>query len=219
MTYPKAPARPTAAIVHAGYDAKPGTDKARVNVKGAKMMPALCRQLGIPYGQPGALVIGFDEADRAHLQKLYEQSLVNGVEGCRVIEREEVLRLEPNVNPDVLCALYAPTSGLVSPYELTHQLANAAAYNGVRFQMETQVLDMKPMEGGWLLSTDRGDFQTRAFVICAGVAGAELHNRISSRRLTIIPRRGQYYLMDHEPTLRFSMTSSRCPPPWGKGCW
>lgn len=205
-------------IVHAGYDAKPGSDKARVNVKGAQMMPGLCKELGVPYGQPGALVIGFDEADRKHIELLYRQSLENGVPGCRVIGREEALRLEPNINPDVLCALHVPGSGLVSPYELTHALANASAYNGVTYKRNTRVEALKPVEGGWAVHCADGQvFETRTFVNCAGVHGGELHNQVSTRKVSIIPRRGQYYLTDHENRLRFSMTIFQVPTPMGKG--
>ena len=126
-------------IVHAGFDAHPGTLKARLNVEGAKMYPALSAELGVPYGQCGALVIGFTQEDRATLENLVRQGEENGVPGVRLIERDEVLRMEPNTNPAVLCALYAPTSGLTSPYELTFALADHAAVNGVRFRLNEEV--------------------------------------------------------------------------------
>jgi glycerol-3-phosphate dehydrogenase len=204
-------------IVHAGYDAEPGSDKARLNVKGARMYPALCRELGVPYGQPGALVLGFDEADRSKIEKLYQQSLQNGVDGCRIIGRDEILALEPNINPEVLMALHVPSSGLASPYEVTHALANAACDNGVSFIMETEVLDMQPISGGWQVKTNKGSFETCAFVNCAGVYGAYLHNMMSSRKFTMIPRRGQYYLMDRDNTLGFTMTIFQVPTAMGKG--
>ena len=102
-------------IVHAGFDAHPGTLKARLNVEGAKMYPALCKELGVPSGQPGALVIGFNDEDRATLENLVKQGEENGVPGVKLIERDEILAMEPNTNPAVTCALYAPTSGLTSP--------------------------------------------------------------------------------------------------------
>ncbi len=204
-------------IVHAGYDAKPGTDKARLNIKGAQMMKSLCNRLGVPYGQPGAMVLAFNEDDRSAIQALYEQSLINKVEGCRVIERDEALRMEPNLNPDIICALYIPASGLVSPYELTHALANAAGGNGVEFKLETEVQRIEPIEAGWGIHTNNGVYETRTFVNCAGVNGARLHNQISTRELNIVARRGQYYLLDHETPLRFSMTMFQVPTKMGKG--
>ena len=97
-------------IVHAGFDAHPGTMKAKLNVEGAAMYPALSKELGVSYGQPGALVIGFNEEDRKTLENLVQQGIENGVPGVRLIERDEVLQMEPNTNPAVLCALYAPSS-------------------------------------------------------------------------------------------------------------
>lgn len=204
-------------IVHAGYDAVPGSDKARVNVKGANMFPQLCRELGVPYGQPGALVLGFDQDDVSALQELLRRSVENGVPGCRIIDREEVLKLEPNINPQVVAALYVPTSGLVSPYELTHALANAAKAGGVDFLLEHEVLKLEPVEEGWKVHTNRGIFHTRAFVNCAGVFADKLHNDISPRKVRIIARRGQYYLLDREDNLRFTMTIFQVPTKMGKG--
>lgn len=127
------------------------------------------------------MVLAFSEDDG--LVKLYEQSLVNGVAGCRVIERDEALKMEPNLNPNVVCALYVPASGLVSPYELTHALANAAAANDVEFMLETEVQKIEPAQGGWAIHTKKGVFETgRKFVNCAGVNGAQPHNQISSRQ-------------------------------------
>ena len=126
-------------IVHAGFDAKPGTKKAYYNVKGAKMYGELARQLGVPYDPIGALVLGFSEEDRATLQKLYDQGQKNGVEQLHIIEHDEIMALEPNTNPDAVCALYAPTSAVVSPYEMTLALSYHAAQNGVEFIFDCPV--------------------------------------------------------------------------------
>lgn len=204
-------------IVHAGYDAKAGTEKARLNVKGARMMRPYCQALGVPYGQPGALVLGFEEEDRATLQGLYENSLKNGVEGCRLIERDEVLKLEPHVNPAVLLALDVPASGLVSPYELTHALADAAKENGVDFLLGETALELSHQDGVWTVRCGKATYTARAIINCAGAQGGELHNQISTRKVSIIPRRGQYYLLDHTAPLLFNRTIFQVPTKMGKG--
>jgi glycerol-3-phosphate dehydrogenase len=109
-------------IVHAGFDAKPGTLKAKLNVEGAKMYPELCKALGSPYTQPGALVLGFTQEDTQTLKELYGQGIQNGVPGLKLLSRDEVLALEPNTNPGVTGALLAETSGLTSPYEFSFAL-------------------------------------------------------------------------------------------------
>ena len=205
-------------IVHAGFDAKPGTLKAKLNVEGARMYPALCAEVDAPYGQPGAMVLAFTEEERANIQPLYEQGVANGVEGLRVIEREEVLSLEPNVNPGVVCALLAPTSGITSPYELTCALADHAAVNGVDFLLDTFVESVCPGGAGYLLETTRGPMEARIVINCAGVDSARLHNQLCPQKpLTIIPRKGEYYLLDHTKPLAFSMTLFQTPTKMGKG--
>ena len=97
-------------IVHAGYDAHPGTLKARLNVEGNEMMEELSRELDFPFRRNGSLVLCFEEKDRAGLQKLYEQGMKNGVKGLRIVEREELASLEPNISDSAIAALYAPFS-------------------------------------------------------------------------------------------------------------
>ncbi len=204
-------------IVHAGYDAKPGTEKARLNLKGARMFPQLCAKLGVLYGKPGALVLAFDENDKATLEKLLEQSRENEVPGCRIIGKQEILRLEPRVNPEVLYALHVPESGLVSPYELTCALADSAAENGVEFLLGRNAEGLSYNGEHWVVHTPQGDIPCRAVINCAGVGAEKLHNAISTRPVRIIARRGQYYLLDHENPLTFTMTLFQVPTAMGKG--
>ena len=205
-------------IVHAGFDAQPGSLKAKLNVEGAKMYPALCEELGVPYDMPGALVIGFDEEDRKTLKKLEKQGQENGVEGLCLLEREQILKMEPNTNPAVTCALYAPTSGLTSPYELTFALADHGAVNGVKFLLGQEVTGVVRIpEGLWQVKTTENTYDCKILVNCAGVGSAKIHNMMSTTPRKIIPRRGQYYLLDRVGQAPFQMTMFQCPTKMGKG--
>lgn len=204
-------------IVHAGFDAAPGSLKALMNVEGAGMYPELCQAVNAPYGRPGAMVLAFSEEERAVLKELFEQGEQNGVKEQRIIEREEILALEPNVNPAVVCALLEPQSGLTSPYELTCALADHAAVNGVRFQMNTFVNAIEKTAEGYTLRTTKGDLTADIVVNCAGVNSAKLHNQLSAQKLEIIPRKGEYYLLDHQKNLLFTMTMFQTPTKMGKG--
>ena len=204
-------------IVHAGFDAKPGTRKAYYNVKGAAMYPALAKELGVPFDPIGALVIGFTDEDRATIQKLYDQGIANGVEQLSVIGRDEILALEPNTNPAVTCALLSPTSAVVSPYEMTIALSYHAAQNGVEFHFDCPVTRVEEKDGGWNVETPRGTFRARAVVNCAGVGADALHNQLSDQPMRIIPRKGEYYLLDHTVKCPFRRTMFQVPTKMGKG--
>ncbi|MBR3107377.1 MAG: NAD(P)/FAD-dependent oxidoreductase [Clostridia bacterium] len=204
-------------IVHAGFDAKPGTKKAYYNVKGANMYAALAKELGVPYNPIGALVLGFSEDDRETLNKLLEQGKKNGVKELKIIEHEEVLRLEPNTNPNVVCALLAPTSAVVSPYEMTLALSYHAAQNGVDFIFNSPVSKVYEDHDTWHLETPDGILEARAIVNCAGVGAAEIHNQISDQPVKIVPRRGEYYLLDSTVKCPFTRTMFQVPSKMGKG--
>ena len=205
-------------IVHAGYDAEPGTLKAKYNVAGAAAYPDLCRELGVPYRRCGALVIGFDDADEAVLRELLERGKQNGVDGLRILDRQAALDMEPNLNPEVQAALYVPCSAIVSPYEMAFALADDAALNGVSFRFNQTVRSIRKTDGDlWHIITDSDEYDCRAVVNCAGASGAELHNQISDLPLEMIHRRGQYYLLDRAEHQPFSMTVFQCPSRMGKG--
>jgi len=205
-------------IVHAGYDALPGTRKAFFNVEGARLFPDLCAELGVPYSRCGAYVIGFDDEDRKTLQNLLDRGIRNGVEGLKIIERDELLSSEPNLNPAVLCALSVPSSAVVSPYELTFAFADDAALNGVSFCFGTKVTTITPREdGSFLVSTNQDDWTCRVLINCAGASSADLHNQLSPEKRRIVHRRGQYYLLDRPVHAPFSRTIFQCPSKMGKG--
>ena len=206
-------------IVHAGYDAFPGTLKAKYNVLGAAIFPALCDLLSVPYRRCGALVVGFGEEDRTMLEKLLMRGRQNGVSGLRLITGKEAILLEPSLNPEVSVALEVTTSGIVSPYELAFAMADDAAANGVSFIFGHEVSAVVSEQNGrWLVRTELGEMiSCKAFVNCSGASGALIHNMVSEEKLEMTHRRGQYYLLDHAQELPFSRTIFQCPTAMGKG--
>ena len=126
-------------IVHAGYDAPEGSLKAEMNLRGNEMMETLAEELDIPFKRNGSLVLCLNQQDMPRLEELYNRGIANGVKGLRILNREEVLEKEPNVADGVFAALYAPTAGIVCPFELNIALAENANVNGVEFRFETEV--------------------------------------------------------------------------------
>lgn len=205
------------AIVHAGYDAAHGSLMARLNVEGSRLMPALAKELDFSYEQNGSLVVMLDEADRPTLNALYQNGVANGVEGLRIVERDELVKMEPNISDEAIAALYAPTGAIVCPFGLTYALAENAAKNGVEFRFDTEVTGISPIEGGWRVATSAGDFEARVVVNAAGVFADALHNMVSEDKMTIIPRRGDYFLLDHSAAGHVHSTIFQLPGKYGKG--
>ena len=205
------------AIVHAGYDAAHGSLMARLNVLGSEMMPGLSKELDFHYKQNGSLVVMLDEADRPNLIKLYENGLKNGVKELRIIEREELVALEPNISDNAVAALYAPTGGIVCPFGLTFALAENAAANGAEFRFDSEVTGIEKIDGGWKVKTVRGDLEAKVVVNAAGLFSGKIHNMVSDEPMTIIPRRGDYFLLDRTTGGFVERTIFQLPGKYGKG--
>lgn len=206
------------AIVHAGFDAREGTLMAKLNVRGNEMMEQLSKDLDFPFRRNGALVVCIHKEMLDGLQKLYDRGVANGVKDMRILNREEALKLEPNLSENVEGALYAPTSGIVCPFLLNIALAENAYENGVEFRFNTKVEAVHADEEGiWHLRTNTGEYKARYVVNAAGVYADVFHNMVSEKKIHITPRRGDYYLLDKDAGNHVSHTIFPQPTNLGKG--
>lgn len=205
------------AIIHAGYDAATGSLMAKLNVRGNEMMDELSKELDFPFQRNGSLVICLSEEDMPNLQALYDRGVANGVKNLRILNKEEVLEMEPNISDDVYAALYAPTAGIVCPFNLNIALAENANVNGVDFKFNTEVKEIRKIEGGYELITSTGVFTTKTVVNAAGVYADKIHNMVSAKKIHITARRGDYCLLDKSAGKHVSKTIFALPNKKGKG--
>ena len=127
--------------------------------------------------------------------------------------------MEPHISPDAVAALYAPTGAIVCPFGLTYALAENAAKNGVRFQFDTEVMDITPISGGWKLETTQGPLETKVVVNAAGVYADRLHNMVSHEPMTIVPRRGTIFCWIAAPRVSSATPYSNFPQNTAKAFW
>lgn len=219
-------------IVHAGFDAKPGTLKAKLNVEGSKLMPALSEELDFPFKRNGSLVLCFDEADMPKLNELYDKAVKNDVEGVKLLTPKEVHEIEPNVTDNLAGALYAPTGGIVCPFNLTIALAENAVVNGVTYMLDTQVNSVKKVSDGkgyvleavkhpsitnGLTEDETVDIEASVVINAAGVYADTFHNMVSEKKIHITPRKGEYCLLDKKVGNYVNATLFQLPTNKGKG--
>ena len=211
------------AIIHAGFDATPGTLKARLNVRGNAMMDQLSKDLDIPFQRNGSLVVCTKDQDPAGLHELLEKGRKNGVPDLRIIDREELISMEPNLGDDVTCALYAPTGGIVCPFHMTMAFAENAYTNGVSFFLNTKVTSIEKATEGYILKTVHTDtkaeeiFEAKVVINAAGVYADTFNNMVSSHKLHITARKGEYCLLDKDAGTYVSHTIFQLPSKMGKG--
>lgn len=205
------------AIVHAGFDAKPGTLKARLNVRGSEMMEKVTNELGVKYRNNGSLVIGFNDEDRAALERLLEQGNENGVRDLRIIERDELKETEPNIGEGAVCALYAPTGAIVCPYELCIAAMGNAMDNGAELKLNFEVKDITRNNGIYEISSDTETVSAKYVINAAGMYSDFIAGLVGDNSFNVHPRSGEYILLDRECGTLTDHTVFRTPTKMGKG--
>jgi len=205
------------AIVHAGFDAKEGSLKAKLNVRGSEMMEKVCRDLGVKYKNNGSLVIGFSEEDAETVQSLYVRGVTNGVRNLKVLNSEELHRLEPNVSENAICALWAPTGSIVCPYELTIAAVGNAMDNGADLRLDFAVSEIRDEGDYFTVVSPNGTVEAKYVINAAGLFSDEIAKMVGDNSFTVHPRRGEYVLLDKECGALVTHTIFRTPSKMGKG--
>ena len=205
------------AIIHGGFDAVPGTLKAKLNVRGNAMMDKLAEELDIPFLRCGAMVVCRDESELPKLEELLERGRTNGVPDMKILSREEAVRTEPNLDDGVFAALYCPTSGIVDPFAMTAAYAENAYANGTEFMLSDEVTGITKCDDGFIISASKGDIKTRLVINCAGVYADRIHDMVCEPSFRITARRGEYMLLDRSAGNTVGKTIFQLPTKLGKG--
>lgn len=210
------------AIVHAGYDAKPGSLKARLNVRGNALFEQVCGELEVEFDRCGTYVVGLAQEDQATLRDLLVRGRKNGVLGLSLIDAEAMRQREPGIAPDVTGALLATTGGIVDPFALCYAAAENAVANGVNLMLETEVTAWLRSDGiaGDAIAgvvTNRGAFRGRWCILAAGLWADDLLHAAGMDAFTITPRKGEYYVLDRVAAEHVRGVLFPCPTPISKG--
>lgn len=205
-------------IVHAGYNEKIGTLKAKLNIEGNKMFDDLSRDLQFPFKRNGAFILAFSDEEMKTLESLKENGEKLGVEGLEILTREESLNIEPNLNKEIVGVLNVKTSGIVSPYEMTIALAENAAENGVEFKLNSKVTNIEKISEGYKVTLNNKELVSGKLIINAsGLEGAFLNNLVSMSKREINPVKGEYCLFDKVAGAMINKTLFQVPNKLSKG--
>ncbi|MFT8340987.1 MAG: NAD(P)/FAD-dependent oxidoreductase [Clostridium beijerinckii] len=205
------------AIVHAGYDPKEGTLMAKYNVAGNEMFEDLCKELSVPFKRNGSLIIAFNDEDMKTVQALYENGTKIGVKDLQILSKEQVLEKEPNLNQEIFGALYAPTGGIVGPFEYTIALAENAVANGGEIKLEKEVVAIEKNDTFKITTKDAEIIESKFVINAAGLYADKIHNLVCKESFKIVPRSGEYFVMDKTQGNVVSHTIFQCPSKLGKG--
>ena len=184
-------------IVHPGTQNAPDSLKGRLCVEGNRLTRKLARELGVDFKEVGELIVAFGEEDILVLEKIKKDAETLGVPGLKIVGKDWLREKEPNLNSEVIAALYAPTAGIISPYRFTYDLCENAMHNGVKLHTSTKVENIQRSDGDiFEISTTKGTFKTRFIVNSAGLFSDEVSKMVGVDDFEITPRKGEEFLLD-----------------------
>src|SRR6056297_615178 len=204
-------------VMHAGFNVKPDSLKARFNIAGLQMFPQLCSELGVEFKRCTKLVVAKNEQEHGYLQKLLEQGRRNGSTGLSLINGTQIKQLAPGISGQ--SALYSKSTGIINPYQFTIALAENAHQNGTEVFLNHTVRAVQAAQNSaFTVTTDQRQFNTRLVINAAGTHSDEVARMADPHfPLTIYPCRGEYHILDKQHSELLDMAVYPVPPRDGSG--
>ena len=204
-------------IIHGGFDPEPGTLKAELNVAGVPLIYQAAEELHVPVKNNGSLVVALGDEQEQTLKILYKRGLKNGVKKIRLLSGNEARALEPKLSNQVTAALLIPTAGIICPYELTIAAMGNAMDNGVTLFRNFDITSILK-EKNFNISAKNGQkVQSKYFINCAGGKADVVAAAAGDDFFKIIPRAGEYLLLDKSQGETVTHTVFGVPDQNGKG--
>ena len=185
------------ALLHTGFDAKPGTLEAELVVRGYELLGRYAERVGIPVERTGALLVAWSEEQLGSLDGIVEASHANGYEPIRELSAEELYRREPHLGRGALGALEVPDEGIICPFTTPLAFATEAVLGGCELRRGTAVTALDRLDGGGVLvRAGQREWRTRFLVNAAGLRSDELDRMLGHDGFTVTPRRGELIVFD-----------------------
>ena len=205
-------------IIHGGYDPEPNTLKAKMNSHGIKLLYETARELGVEHKNNGSMVCAFGEDEEAEIDRLFKRGLENGIEGLRIVSGDDARRLEPALSYRISKVLLVENAGIICPYKLTVAAIGNAMDNGVNLIRNFEVSEIKKRKGIFTVKSTNGEAVKANLIInCAGCYSDKVAQMAGDCGFKIIPRAGEYMLLDKTEGGTVSRTVFQVPTPAGKG--
>ena len=205
-------------IIHGGYDPVPGTMKARLNTEGVELLFAAAKELNVPHTRNGSMVCAFSPEEEPLLYELYEQGQVNKIPDLKILTGDEARALEPALSKAVTKVLHVPNAGIICPYSLTIAAVGNAMDNGVELRRNFAVTGITRADGIFTVTAaDGSQARGKYLVNCAGGYSDKIARLAGDDFFTIIPRAGEYMVLDKAEGSLVKHTLFQCPTAEGKG--
>jgi glycerol-3-phosphate dehydrogenase len=184
-------------IIHSGYFTSSGSQKEAMNLRGNPLFDEVCPKIGVEFKRIGAIFCASDEDELKVLENEYELSKKRNVPVELITEKSSFLKLEPELNENIIAVLHFPTTGIIIPFELTVGLAEHAVMNGTKLFLNFDVAIIRKKEGLFTINAADGrHIIAKTIINAAGINSDKIATMVGLDNVKITPRRGEYIMFD-----------------------
>lgn len=206
------------AIIHTGFDATPGSLESQLVVAANPMYEQLTKDLDVPYQKVGAILPAITDEQYELLPAIKSKAFKNRVYDVEYMTKEELLEMEPNLNPEVRGGLYIPRENIIDPFIYVQAIAENANENGVSFLLNTKVTGINAKDGKIeSVITTAGVIETKYVINCAGLYCDEIAAMVGKAEYKVVARRGQFYILDKNTSCKVNKIVLPIPTKITKG--
>lgn len=188
-------------IIQAGFHARGGSLKGRSCVDGNALFPALVKELDVPYKNSGGLMVAFNDEGIEKLREKAARAVQSGAAPLPIISGDEARAREPRLSERVVAAMVAPTTGIISPFDLVYATAQNAEANGVEFFFNSEVERIEHSQSSkpYLLHLKDGStIGVRCVANMAGENANTLDAQVKPADYVVKPRVGEFLVLDKQ---------------------
>lgn len=210
--------RANSGIIHGGYDPEPGTLKAKLNAEGVELLFQAAKELNVPHLRNGSMVCAFSEEESKTVEMLYARGIANGISGLKMLTGDEARSIEPQLSERITSVLHVTNAGIICPYELTVASIGNAMDNGVDLKRNFCVCGITKGADGFTVESGSGEKVSAKYVFnCAGGYSDKIAAMVGDDFFRVVPRAGEYMLLDKTEGTRVKHTIFQVPSVEGKG--
>jgi glycerol-3-phosphate dehydrogenase len=189
-----------------------------MNTLGTPLLYKTAEMLGVPYKQNGSMICAFGKEEEPEIYNLYERGLINQTPDMKILTGDQARAIEPALSEEVTLVLHVPSAGIICPYKLTVAAVGNAMDNGVDFLRNYEVAHIEKKDGDFIITNPQGRAVTgRYFINCAGCYSDRVAEIAGDCDFKIIPRSGEYLLLDKTQGGTLKHTIFQVPSKEGKG--
>lgn len=183
-------------VIHSGIYYKPGSFKAKFCREGSRSMVEFCQAHDLRYEVCGKVIVATDDRQLPMLENLYNRGLENNLKVAK-LTREQVREIEPHVS--CVAGLKVFTTGIADYKQVCQKYADLVQLAGGELRLNTKVNKVRQLKDNHVLETNRGDFETRFLINCAGLHSDRIAQLSQvDPQAKIVPFRGEYYELTPE---------------------